>query len=286
MQIIRAVNEQRPTLLCDMRVHARFEITNTKTVALLTELLNDHQVHLVSLMDHTPGQGQYSDVERYVRSMQKWMGVDSNLIEDSLIEKIKSSLTVQAQIARDWDVVKDMTALAVQNGVVVASHDDDTIEKVNKMAELGVTVSEFPVSFEAAAEARRLGMHVVMGAPNAYRGKSTSNNLSAIEGVQNGLVDSLATDYYPAAPLQAAFKIADDGILPLHQAVQLVTANPADAVNLTDRGRIAVGKRADLALITHEYHHPRVHATLRGGEPVYWDMFMTRLTNGSKAWSV
>jgi len=285
MRIIRAVNAQRPSLLCDMRVHARFEVRNMETIDMLNELLRDNQLHLVSLMDHTPGQGQYTDVDHYVRFMKRWMGADTDLIDENAIEKIKAKILEEAEVPRDWHLVKDMTDLAVKNGIVVASHDDDTIEKVNKMAELGVTVSEFPVSFEAAEEARRLGMHVVMGAPNAYRGKSTSNNLSALEGVRNGLVDSLATDYYPAAPLQAAFKIADDGILPLPQAIQLVTANPADAVKFTDRGKIAVGKRADIALVTHEYHHPRVHATFRAGEAVYWDWFMARLTNGAKVLS-
>jgi alpha-D-ribose 1-methylphosphonate 5-triphosphate diphosphatase len=73
MRIIRAVNAQRPSLLCDMRVHARFEVRNMETIDMLNELLRDNQLHLVSLMDHTPGQGQYTDVDHYVRFMKRWM---------------------------------------------------------------------------------------------------------------------------------------------------------------------------------------------------------------------
>lgn len=281
IRIINEVNAQRNCLLSDLRVHARFEIGNSDTVPALTQLLNENKIQLVSLMDHTPGQGQYGDIDRYVNFMRRWMGVDDSFVDEAAIERLKSKIAEAAAIPRDWDVAREMVNLALANGVPVASHDDDTVEKVTKMAELGVTISEFPVTLEAASEAQRRGMHIVMGAPNAYRGKSTSNNLSAMDGIESGVVDSLATDYFPAAPLQAAFRIADEGTLPLHESIKLVTQNPADAVGLTDRGRLAVGTLADIALVAENNDHPRIHATFRKGEPVYWDMFMARLSRGT-----
>jgi alpha-D-ribose 1-methylphosphonate 5-triphosphate diphosphatase len=113
-----------------------------------------------------------------------------------------------------------------------------------------------------------------MGAPNALQGRSLSGNLSAAEAIAEGLVDILATDYYPASMLQATFALAARGILPLHQAVKLVSEHVADALRLHDRGQIAVGKVADLVLLDQKGKIPRVHGTLRHGHPVYWDKFM------------
>ena len=113
-----------------------------------------------------------------------------------------------------------------------------------------------------------------MGAPKALQGRSLSGNLSAADAIADGLVDILATDYYPASMLQAAFVLVDRGILPLHQAVKLISENVAHGLRLHDRGQIAVGKLADLVLLDVNGAMPRVHGTLRHGEPVYWDKFM------------
>jgi len=135
-------------------------------------------------------------------------------------------------------------------------------------------MSEFPVSKEAAAQARQYGLHVAMGAPNALQGRSLSGNLSAAEAIADGLVDILATDYYPAAMLQAVFALVKRNVLPLHSAIKLVSENVADGLNLHDRGQIAVGKLADLVLVDSRGDLPRVHGTVRQGQPVYWDKFM------------
>ena len=138
------------------------------------------------------------------------------------------------------------------------------------MDNFGATISEFPVTLEAAKTAKDKGMFVAMGAPNALRGGSHSGNLSALEGIQAGVVDVLAADYYPAALLQSAFKIARENILPLEEAVKLITSNAAKSAKLLDRGRLEPGLRADLVLL-EESEHPRVRATFRQGRAVYSD---------------
>jgi alpha-D-ribose 1-methylphosphonate 5-triphosphate diphosphatase len=277
--IIEEINAQVGCLLSDLRVHARFEINNPEMIKVLTALLRENKLHLVSLMDHTPGQGQYGDIDRYVSFMHRWMGVDEDAVGAQVVERLKTTIAEEEAVPRNWELAREMVDLALQSGVPVASHDDDTAEKVNRMAELGVSISEFPVTMEAAETARTHGMHVLMGAPNAYRDQSTSNNLRAMDGIRSGMVDSLATDYFPAAPLQAAFRIAQDGVLPLHEAINLITRNPANAVGLKDRGRVEVGAAADVVLVAEDNDYPRVHATFRNGEPVYWDVFMARLTD-------
>jgi alpha-D-ribose 1-methylphosphonate 5-triphosphate diphosphatase len=234
----------------------------------------DRQVHLISIMDHTPGQGQYRDIEAYVKFAVEWSKrTGENLDEEAVRTHIEHAQTRP----KAWDVVRDIARLANQHGVVLASHDDDTTEKVALMHELGVALSEFPVSWDAAQFARDRGIHVAMGAPNALQGRSLSGNLSAAEAVEAGLVDTLATDYYPASMLHAAFAFVERGVMPSHQAIRLVSQNPADALGLTDRGRVIEGARADLVFV-ETTGRPRVRGTLRSGMPVYWDNHMSQLS--------
>jgi alpha-D-ribose 1-methylphosphonate 5-triphosphate diphosphatase len=269
IEIIRIVNQTRDTLLADFKVHARFEVNNRDTVGILERLVTDNQVDLVSIMDHTPGQGQYGDTRRYVQFLIEWLNFTDEQLAP-IYARMEQKVAELKVTPRDWSVVRGVVGTARSHGIVVASHDDDTVEKVHDQAEMGVTISEFPVNIEAAFAARERGMHVIMGAPNAYRGESNTGNLSALDAIRAGAVDILATDYFPAAPLQAAFRLAQNGVLPLYESVRLVTVNPADAVGLTDRGRIAVGCRADLVLI-EEGTYPRVRATLRNGKLIYSD---------------
>jgi alpha-D-ribose 1-methylphosphonate 5-triphosphate diphosphatase len=285
-EIIRAINRKRDQLMVDFRVHARFEITNPETAAILEALLRDRQVDLVSLMDHTPGQGQYSNLERYVDFMVKWLGIPRELLEERAAETMVKRMQEVAETPRDWDAAAEVCRLSCEYNIPIASHDDDKPHKVDHMHSLGVSISEFPVTLEAARCARDLGMHIIMGAPNAYRGASNTGNLSAMEAVRAGVVDIFATDYYPAAMLQAAFKLAREGIMPLPQAVKLITENPASAVGLTDRGRVAVGLNADLVLVEEAPDHPRIRAVLRDGHPIYWDAHMARLNQlTAQVWS-
>lgn len=279
--MIEAINRLNNETLVDMYVHTRFEVTNPDTAPILKDLLERQQVQLVSIMDHTPGQGQYKDVDRYLSFMQKWLGTDLDALGDykqTIIDKMKESIEAKAAAGRDWDVVRDVMEVAKAYNVPVASHDDDTKEKVDLQAEIGVTISEFPVSKEAAQAAHANNMKVIMGSPNAYRGKSTSDNLSAMDAIRDGLVDILATDYYPAAMLHTAFKLANIGAMPLNESVKLVSTNAAEAMHLTDRGSIEVGKSADLVLVDNTQDFARVRGTIRQGHPIYWDNHLAAIS--------
>jgi alpha-D-ribose 1-methylphosphonate 5-triphosphate diphosphatase len=273
-KLIEAVNAQRDELFVDHKVHARFEIVNPDTVPILQRLLAENQIQLVSVMDHTPGQGQYRNVDKYVDFMSKWLGFDPTQVGDDLMERVKRSIITNAEIPRDWEIVRAIAESAHRHYIPIASHDDDTEEKVNTLKEMGITISEFPVTLEAAQAAKARGMHVVMGAPNV---STSEGNLSARDGMRARVVDILATDYFPAAPFQAALLLADQGELPLHESVKLVTQNAAEAMNLDDRGRLEAGYLADIVLFDDISHHPRVRATLRQGLPIYWDSGMMRL---------
>lgn len=285
IEIIETINRLSDELLVDLCVHARFEVTNPATGSILRDLLDRKLVHLVSIMDHTPGQGQYKNIDSYLNFMQRWLGPNLDALgehKDGVLAAMKQNIEAAVQIPRDWNVVEDVVRVALAHKVPVASHDDDTSEKVAQQAQMGVTISEFPVTKEAARAAHQHGMKTVMGAPNAYRGESTSQNLSAMDAIHEGLVDILATDYYPASILHAIFKLAREGVMPLYESVKLASTNAADVMRMNDRGRIAVGYRADLVLVHENGRFPRVRGTLRKGVPIYWDSRVACLFQGHK----
>mgnify|MGYP001201232249 CR=1 FL=1 len=266
-EIITTLNRMRSKLLVDHYVHVRFEITNPQAGPLLDELLQAGLVHLVCLNDHTPGQGQYRDVDHYVRTMTEWR---RTVVDHAITEAdIRREVAERQNRRKQWDIAQEIATVTHRRQVVLASHDDDTAAKVEFVANLGVNICEFPVSFEAAQAAKARGLFTAMGAPNALRGVSHSNNLSAVEAVSAGLVDMLAADYHPPSLLQAAFKLERAGILDLPAAIKLVTTNPARAVGLADRGSLGVGQLADIILL-EEGPFLRVRGTLRRGVPIYW----------------
>lgn len=264
--LIDAIDRIHNQLHVDLRVHARFEITHPEIAPLIRHGLDAGIVQLVSLMDHTPGQGQFRDVEAYIERAVAARNLSRADLEAQVHERINRARAHPP----DLECVRALVRHARSHDVPIASHDDDSPAKVELVAELGVTICEFPVTIEAAQAARSRGLHVVMGAPNVLRGASHSGNLSARAAIAAGLVDLLASDYYPVSLVHAAFTLAREGRLPLHTAIALVSSNPARALGLHDRGSIAVGKRADLVLV-EPAPCPRVRATWRGGVPIYRD---------------
>jgi alpha-D-ribose 1-methylphosphonate 5-triphosphate diphosphatase len=260
---IETLQNMRSSLLCDILVHARVEVTHQSAVQVIAELLERSLVNLLSLMDHSPGQGQFRDMARYVRYYSKYYGGDP----------VQIAAEAEARIARGegvWSAAEGVAHLARVSGVPLASHDDDTAEKVAQMIGMGASISEFPVTLEAAIAARERGLHVAMGAPNVLRGGSHSGNLAALDGIRAGAVDVLATDYHPASPVLAAFKLANTHELELFEAVKLISENAAKSVGLHDRGRLEPGMRADITLV-EDLNVPRVRATFREGRAIYRD---------------
>lgn len=197
-------------------------------------------VRLASLMDHTPGQRQYADVEAFRRYMVGKGRLPADQIE-AHIAQLKEIAAVHADPNR-----RAIAARATARGIALAAHDDATLEHVEESAALGVRISEFPTTALAAEAARERGQLIVMGAPNIVRGGSQSGNVAASELLARGLLDILSSDYVPASPLQAVFRVVAEGAIDLRAASRLVSANPATAVGLDDRGRIAPGLRGDV----------------------------------------
>ncbi|MGB5862798.1 MAG: alpha-D-ribose 1-methylphosphonate 5-triphosphate diphosphatase [Sulfitobacter sp.] len=261
-QIIRALKDNIERLRVDHRIHARFDVTYTDAIAALDGLLSSGAVDLVSVMDHTPGQGQYRDLEKLIAYRSHGQGVSMEEARVQIEERIAASVPADQVL----DNLERVSRLCQSHGVAMASHDDDTVAKANLMADIGAVISEFPVTIEAAEAAAARGLMIAMGAPNAMRGQSYSGNLSARDAHAAGLLSILAADYHPAAILPAIMALAEQDPNGLAGAARLATANPAKALGLTDRGDITVGKRADLVLIDPDGH---VALTLRQGQKIY-----------------
>ena len=252
----------------EIRVHGRFGMHDTEAIPLVRPLLRNGDLHLISVIDRSVRRGSSFEFDQYRKSSQWDAPIKIDCDKPRNITPMKQA--GEQSVLRKWDQLREMVAEASAYGVSVASHDDDTVQKVDWLAETGVNISEFPVTMEAAARAHARGMHVIMGAPNAYRGCSTRGNLSAQEAARAGALDILATDYFPPLLLQAAYKLVECGILSLSESIKLISYNPAHALGLHDRGHIAVGTQADFVVLEEGYL-PRVRATYRAGRAVYSD---------------
>ena len=254
--IIREINHLLPKLRIRTKVHARYEMTDEAAVPVLEKLIDEDKVNLFSFMDHTPGQGQFRDAasfHRYFKTVYQKMDTEITGI-------VKRKIASQKFIRQRLDYLID---LCVKRNIPMASHDDDSEAKVEWLRQKGISISEFPVNLEAALAACRNNLHVCLGAPNALRGNSQSKNLSAREAVTKGLCDVLCSDYAPMTLLHAAFKLADEGLLRLHEAIRLVTINPAKAIGIDhDTGSLQEGKAADFIIVDKQNSHAQVLKTL------------------------
>lgn len=227
-------------LRADHYVHLRCEVATPDVVEVFDEVGGHERVRMVSLMDHTPGQRQYADVE----SFRTYMVGKHSLTSAQFDQHVNELHELSSQYSDKNRRL--MAERARERGITIAAHDDATQAHVDESAAAGVRISEFPTTIVAARAARAAGQLVVMGAPNIVRGGSHSGNVAAAELLRLGLLDILSSDYVPSSPLQAVFLLFGRGDITLPQGAALVSANPARAAGLEDRGIIAPGKRADV----------------------------------------
>lgn len=243
-------------------LHIRCELPAPNTLELFAPFAGNPRVGLISLMDHTPGQRQWTDIDQarvYYTGKRGWS-------EERFQREIADAPRQQARYATPHR--RYFVDYARARGIPLASHDDTLPEHVAEAHADGVTISEFPTRVDAAAEARRRGMSVVMGAPNMVRGGSHSGNVATVDLARRGLLDTLSSDYVPASLMLAAFMLTADAGFSVPRAIATVSRNPALAVGLSDRGEIAPGRRADLVRVRETAHVPAVLSVWRGGERV------------------
>ena len=242
-------------------LHLRCEIPAIDVMELLDPVADHPRVRMISLMDHSPGVGQYADLDFY-RNLRRKGGLDDAYIERRIGE-------LQAQRARlrapNRRALLDRIAGKM---IALASHDDRTTEEIAENAADGIRISEFPVTMVAAQAAKAAGMTVIAGAPNIVRGGSHSGNVNASDLLTAGAVDAFASDYVPPSLVEAAFQCAREGLIDLPGAIAMISDHPARMAGLPDRGRIEHGQRADVVRVTLHETLPVVRQVWAAGERV------------------
>ncbi len=263
MQVLgAAIAESRAAgrLRADHYIHLRCEVSASDAIESFEHFLDEPLVRLASLMDHTPGQRQFTSLDAY---KTYYLGKSGMTEAELLVVMEKRIAHAEIYSAKQRQL---LAAKCRERGIVLASHDDATIEHVAEAAGIGVLVAEFPTTMEAARASRDAGMKILMGAPNIVRGGSHSGNVAARSLVEAGLLDVLSSDYLPFSLLHATFRIANEveGI-DLPQALAFVSLNPATAAGMDDRGAILPGRRADLVQVRTDGDVPLVRTVWRQG---------------------
>ena len=250
---------QKDLLRADHHLHVRCELPAPNTIELFEPFHGHPRVSLISLMDHTPGQRQWENLEVariYYTGKKGWSA-------EKFERQVAHAATLQSQYAEPHR--RHFVDYCRTHGIALASHDDTTVAHVEQAHAEGATMSEFPTTLAAASAARERGLATVMGGPNVVRGGSHSGNVAAAELARQGLLDILSSDYVPGSLLGAVMRLVADDIFTLPQAVATVTRAPAKATGLTDRGELAPGLRADLVRVRMaELPDGSRHAVVRG----------------------
>jgi alpha-D-ribose 1-methylphosphonate 5-triphosphate diphosphatase len=261
--VLRAIDDASADglLRADHWLHVRCELPAPNVLDLFEPFRNHPRLGLVSVMDHTPGQRQWENLEHartYYCGKKGWTE-----------EIFQKSIATARECQERYSVPhrRHFIEYARSRRIPLASHDDTLVEHVEEAHAAGMAISEFPTRVEAARAAREKGMAIVMGAPNLVRGGSHSGNVAAAELARLRLLDCLSSDYVPSSLLLAAMRLVPQGFS-VPQAVATVSLNPARAAGLDDRGEIAPGKRADLAQVRLAGNQPLVRAVWREGRRV------------------
>ena len=156
--LIRDIHERNH--LIHHRFHLRLEIDNIGAYGIAKEMIEKKMIDEISFMDHSPGQGQYRNLDLYYKVLEKYQ--NREIKEEEFAELLEKQ---NHKDVLSFGQMKELCELAHANGIAVASHDDDTKEKLRINEKIGVDISEFPINIETAKEARQLGFYTVVGAP-------------------------------------------------------------------------------------------------------------------------
>jgi len=262
-EAVRAIERgvEDGTLRAEHHLHLRCEICCADVIEMLDGFAAHPLVKLVSLMDHTPGQRQFVNIDKFRTYYMGRYGYSAAEMDD-FIERRTADQRRYGEAHR-----AAIVGICRERGHTIASHDDATRAHVEEAAASGAVISEFPTTIEAAAASHEHGLAVLMGAPNLVLGGSHSGNVSAMRLASEGLLDILSSDYVPSSLLQGVFLLHREG-MNLPDAVAKASRNPARMVGLDDRGEIAEGKRADLLRVRETPHGPIVRTVWREGQRI------------------
>lgn len=224
--------------------HFRCELSDGGLLPIIEAHVDNPQLRLMSMMDHTPGQRQWKDTDLYRAFRRKKNNV--------VWSEAEWQAYLDDRVEQQTRFVPEARAIIAAHGrdkqIRLASHDDTTIEDVEQSADDGITISEFPTTMDAARHARAKGQQIVMGSPNVVLGGSHSGNVGAMQLAEADCLDVLTSDYVPASLLHGAFLVGQR-LGDLTTGIRTVTSRPAELLGFEDRGRLAPGLRADIVQV-------------------------------------
>ncbi|MDF0600722.1 alpha-D-ribose 1-methylphosphonate 5-triphosphate diphosphatase [Psychromarinibacter sp. C21-152] len=283
-ELLRRLTALAPRLAAENRVQLRWETFCFEAQPVLAEALagpltpsmafNDH-TSMAMLAPEVPLQERPFDLapdypvtdlaDPEFRRKMAARAERSNVSADAYMSLLERIWARRPQVAA---AIEDVSRHARAAGAAMLSHDDSQPETRAFYRGHGARISEFPMNERVTRAAREAGDWIVFGAPNVLRGGSHigAASPSAADMVERGLCDILASDYFYPAMLSAVARLHAERRAPLHALWKLVSANPAAASGLSDRGEIAVGRRADLVLLDWpDGAAPKPELTLRAG---------------------
>ena len=262
-KLLEAIETLRPKLAADTRFHLRHETYNLDAEAVIGDWLASRRVDLFAFNDHMDNTVALLNKPNKRKTMVDRTGLSDEAFDELVRRMVSRADAVPASIARLAKIARDAN-------LRMLSHDDESPAMRKAFRAQGITIAEFPVNEETAREAASGGDAIVFGAPNVVRGGSHTGWTRTSDMIEKGLCSVLASDYYYPAQLLAAFRLAADGVRPLAKAWELISAAPAGAAGLSDRGHLAPGQRADILLVDDTLLlRPRVVAVIVAGRLVH-----------------
>lgn len=242
----------------DNRLHTRCELSNEAAVEAVSQEIRSGG-DLVSLVSHVPGAGQFAGENSLAQRYDL-----AGEVEETSLQALQTRRTEVSSVETQ-SRAQQITELASERNIPVASHDDETVSGVDRAAAIGVDISEYPLSQRVARRATERNLAVAMGAPNVVRGGSLWDGPDAGQAIRNGVVDILCSDFRPQSLLSSVFVDNGESIT---DRVSRVSTAPAAVAGLYDRGRLERGARADIVIVDPE-PVPSVARTFVAGDEVY-----------------
>jgi alpha-D-ribose 1-methylphosphonate 5-triphosphate diphosphatase len=263
--LMQAMRDLAPRLTVENRVQLRWETFAFEALDVIEWALAGPLLPSVAFNDHTSMTMRAYDVPIQDRAFELSPDFSIASLDDDRMKARTASKAKRAGLSDDdyielmskvWDrradvpeTIAKVAEMGRAAGAPMLSHDDTRAETREWFRNLGAGVAEFPMVMEATEAARAGGDLIIFGSPNAARGGSHIGSLGAGDMVEAGLCDALASDYFYPAMLAAVAKLDEERRADRSALWSLVSSGPARAMNLHDRGDIAVGKRADLVLV-------------------------------------
>lgn len=285
-EMMQALRDLAPRLTVENRVQLRWETFAFNALDTIAWALEAPLTPAIAFNDHTSMTMRAYDVAIQDRGFELSPDFSIASLDDHRMKARTGKNADRAGISEDayiellgkvWDrraevpdSIRTVAQMGRAAGAPMLSHDDTRAETRDWFRNIGAGVAEFPMVLEAAQAARDHGDPIIFGAPNAARGGSHIGSLGAGDMVEAGLCDALASDYFYPAMLAAIARLDAEKRADRLRLWSLVSSGPARAMNLGDRGAIAVGQRADLVLIDWpEGHAPAVLGTWVAGRAAY-----------------